>query len=218
MNSYPRSATVRAAEDVTVLEMGRNVLYILQRSKTLQGDARRARIAAGRSTTTSGACRSSRPWPRTPPSSPGSCDLLRDRVTLERKNNGELIFEQGDPADAFYLIRTGFVKVAQSHMGGRARPELPRAGRLLRRDRPAGRPARGPGPGRQRRPDGPRPARRWTTSTSSRSPPRRSTRSSTSSPRSAARSSSWPSSGSRTPPRRSTRSRTCRWPSSSARA
>ena len=34
MNSYPRSATVRAAEDVTVLEMGRNVLYILQRSKT----------------------------------------------------------------------------------------------------------------------------------------------------------------------------------------
>ncbi len=45
------------------------------------------------------------------------CDLLRERVTLERKNNGELIFAQDDPADAFYLIRTGFVKVAQSHMG-----------------------------------------------------------------------------------------------------
>ena len=29
-----------------------------------------------------------------------------------------MIFEQGDPADAFYLVRTGFMKVAQSHMGG----------------------------------------------------------------------------------------------------
>ena len=33
MSFYPRSATVRAAEDVTVLEMLRNVLYILQRNK-----------------------------------------------------------------------------------------------------------------------------------------------------------------------------------------
>ena len=33
MNSYPRSATVQAEEDCTVLEMLRNVLYILQRNK-----------------------------------------------------------------------------------------------------------------------------------------------------------------------------------------
>src|SRR5262249_8101252 len=33
MSFYPRSATVRATEDCTVLEMLRNVLYILQRSK-----------------------------------------------------------------------------------------------------------------------------------------------------------------------------------------
>jgi CRP-like cAMP-binding protein/NAD-dependent dihydropyrimidine dehydrogenase PreA subunit len=68
MNSYPRSATVTAAEDVTVLEMDRNVLYILQRSKR----SRRCWTSATAgmpSTTTSGPCRSSRRWPRTPASS-----------------------------------------------------------------------------------------------------------------------------------------------------
>jgi len=33
INNYPRSATVQAEEDCTLLEMLRNVLYILQRSK-----------------------------------------------------------------------------------------------------------------------------------------------------------------------------------------
>ncbi len=116
MNSYPRSATVRAAEDVTVLEMGRNVLYILQRSKSSKAmlDERYRRRAIDNHLR-------SVPIFSAVAQDPGEyarlCDLLRDRVTLERKNNGELIFEQNDPADAFYLIRTGFVKVAQSHMG-----------------------------------------------------------------------------------------------------
>src|SRR5262249_12024977 len=33
MNNYPRSATVRAKTDVTVLEITRNVLFILQRNR-----------------------------------------------------------------------------------------------------------------------------------------------------------------------------------------
>ncbi len=116
MNSYPRSATVRAAEDVTVLEMGRNVLYILQRSKSSKAilDDRYRRRAIDNHLRSvpifSAVAQDAAEYARL-------CDLLRERVTLERKNNGELIFEQGDPADAFYLIRTGFVKVAQSHMG-----------------------------------------------------------------------------------------------------
>ncbi len=116
MNSYPRSATVRAAEDVTVLEMGRNVLYILQRSKSSkaiidEGYRRKAIDNHLRSVPIfASLARDEVEFKRL-------VDLLRDRVTLERKNNGELIFEQNDPADAFYLIRTGFVKVAQSHMG-----------------------------------------------------------------------------------------------------
>ena len=116
MNSYPRSATVRAAEDVTVLEMGRNVLYILQRSKSSKAmlDERYRRRAIDNHLRSvpifAAVARDAAEYARL-------CDLLRERVTLERKNNGELIFSQGDPADAFYLIRTGFVKVAQSHMG-----------------------------------------------------------------------------------------------------
>lgn len=116
MNNYPRSATVTAAEDVSVLEMGRNVLYILQRSKRSKAmlDERYRRRAIDshlRSVPIFAAvARNAAEYVRL-------CDLLRERVTLERKNNGERIFEQGDPADAFYLIRTGFVKVAQSHMG-----------------------------------------------------------------------------------------------------
>ena len=36
MSFYPRSATVRAAEDCTLLEMLRNVLYIMQRSPSFR--------------------------------------------------------------------------------------------------------------------------------------------------------------------------------------
>jgi CRP-like cAMP-binding protein/NAD-dependent dihydropyrimidine dehydrogenase PreA subunit len=116
MNSYPRSATVSAAEDVTVLEMGRNVLYILQRSKKSKAilDERYRRRAIDNHLRSvpifAEVARNQAEYVRL-------CDLLRDRVELDRKNNGELIFEQGDPADGFYLIRTGFVKVSQRHMG-----------------------------------------------------------------------------------------------------
>jgi CRP-like cAMP-binding protein/Fe-S-cluster-containing hydrogenase component 2 len=116
MNSYPRSATVTAAEDVTVLEMDRNVLYILQRSKRSKAmlDDRYRRRAIDNHLRSvpifSALAKNAAEFSRL-------VDLLRDRVTLERKNNGEPIFSQGDPADSFYLIRTGFVKVAQSHMG-----------------------------------------------------------------------------------------------------
>ena len=116
MNSYPRSAVVAAAEDVTVLEMDRNVLYILRRSKRSRAmlDDRYRRRAIDNHLRSvpifSAVARDAGEFRRL-------VDLLRESVTLERKANGELIFEQGDPADDFSLIRTGFVKVAQSHMG-----------------------------------------------------------------------------------------------------
>jgi len=117
MNSYPRSATVQAEEDCTVLEMLRNVLYILQRNKRsrawleeryrartinnhlrsvpvfadlLQDDARFAHFV----------------------------DYLRPRVELVRLAPGEVVFRQGDPADHFYLVRLGFIKVTQNRPGG----------------------------------------------------------------------------------------------------
>ena len=44
-------------------------------------------------------------------------DRLVDRVTLNSYSKGDLIFSEGDDADAFYLIRYGFVKVSQNNNG-----------------------------------------------------------------------------------------------------
>ena len=116
MNSYPRSATCTADGDLTVLEMDRNVLAILQRSK----QARAMLEERYRRRSIDGHLRSV-PIFSTLAGDPAAfihlTDLLRDQVTLERKASGETIFEQGDSADAFFLIRTGFVKVARSNMG-----------------------------------------------------------------------------------------------------
>ena len=43
---------------------------------------------------------------------------LRERVELIRYSPGEVIVRQGDAADAFYLVRLGFVKVSERHPGG----------------------------------------------------------------------------------------------------
>ena len=45
-------------------------------------------------------------------------DSLRENVELLRFAPGQVICRQGDPADAFYLVRMGFVKVSQAHPGG----------------------------------------------------------------------------------------------------
>ncbi|HEX8200359.1 MAG TPA: cyclic nucleotide-binding domain-containing protein [Isosphaeraceae bacterium] len=117
MSSYPRSATVRAATECTVLELGRNVLYILQRNKKSKAmlDERYRRRAVeshlrGVSEFTD-LVRDEAEFARL-------VNFLRPRVDLVRVGNGEVIFRQGDPADRFYLIRIGFVKVAQEHPGG----------------------------------------------------------------------------------------------------
>ena len=43
---------------------------------------------------------------------------LRETVELVRYSPGQVICRQGDPADSFYLVRIGFVKVSQAHPGG----------------------------------------------------------------------------------------------------
>ena len=44
-------------------------------------------------------------------------EKLAERVTLHTYRKGEVIFNQGDEADAFYLVRYGFVKVEQKTDG-----------------------------------------------------------------------------------------------------
>src|SRR3954466_14069705 len=43
---------------------------------------------------------------------------LRVRIELLRYSPGETIVRQGDSADAFYLVRLGFVKVTERRPGG----------------------------------------------------------------------------------------------------
>ncbi len=45
-------------------------------------------------------------------------EFLRNRVQLIRVHPGQVIFRQGDKADHFYMVRVGFVKVSQTRPGG----------------------------------------------------------------------------------------------------
>lgn len=118
MSYYPRSATVAAAEDCTVLEMLRNVLYIMQRSPSFRLDLEakyRSRAIEGhlRGVPLFAPLRSDENQFRR------IVDALRPRIALVRCEPGDVIFRQGAPAtDGLYLVRTGFVKVSQSRPGG----------------------------------------------------------------------------------------------------
>jgi CRP-like cAMP-binding protein/NAD-dependent dihydropyrimidine dehydrogenase PreA subunit/ferredoxin len=122
MSYYPRSATVRAATDCTMLEMLRNVLDILQRNKTF-----RAQLDANyRKRALEGHLRS---VPVFAGLTADFIDHLRTRVELLRFTPGQVICRQGDPADSFYLVRVGFVKVSEQHPGGElVLAYLPRGG------------------------------------------------------------------------------------------
>lgn len=112
MSFYPRSATVRAVEDCQVLEMLRNILdFLLKKSKTLKrhlDEAYRQRAMDNHL----------RSVPIFAGLTDAFLDHLRQRVELLRLDPGEVICRQGEAADSFYLIRLGFVKVAQQHPGG----------------------------------------------------------------------------------------------------
>ena len=118
MNFYPRSATVRAAEDCTVLEMLRNVLYIMQRNPsfraTLERNYRERAINNHlRNVTLFAPLRDDRA------AFDSLIDDLKRKVRFRRCEPGEVIFRQGMPAtDGLYVVRTGFVKVSQNRRGG----------------------------------------------------------------------------------------------------
>jgi CRP-like cAMP-binding protein/Fe-S-cluster-containing hydrogenase component 2 len=111
MSFHPRSATVRAKTPVVVLEMLRNVLDILQKNKTFRADLDRKYRQRALETH----IRSVPVFASMPAEFIG---YLRDRVELIRFSPGEVIVRQGDAADAFYLVRMGFVKVTERHPGG----------------------------------------------------------------------------------------------------
>ncbi len=109
---YPRSATVRARTRVQVLEMLPNILnnvfYNTPAFRERLNDNYRNRALDNHL----------RSVPVFKNLSQEFLDYLRKRVELVHCSPGQVICRQGDPADAFYLIRLGFVKVSQEFPGG----------------------------------------------------------------------------------------------------
>ena len=110
MSFYPRSATVRAKTDCVMLEMLRNVLDVMQKNKTF-----RAKLEANYRGRALGTHLRSVPIFSTV--SEDFIDTLRDRVELIRYAPGQVICSEGEPADSFFLIRIGFVRVSQQRNG-----------------------------------------------------------------------------------------------------
>jgi CRP-like cAMP-binding protein/Fe-S-cluster-containing dehydrogenase component/ferredoxin len=111
MSYYPRSATVRAATDCRVLEMLRNVLDIMQRNKSFREQLDRTYKQRALESHL-------RSVPVLASLTPEFIDHLKSRVELIRYLPGQVICAQGEPADSFYLVRLGFVKVSESRPGG----------------------------------------------------------------------------------------------------
>jgi len=111
MSLYPRSATVRAVEETVVLEMLRNVLSVLQRNRRFKAQLDETYRQRALETHL-----------RSVPIFDGVTDdflrQLATRTELVRFEPGQIIFRQGDPAESFYLVRIGFVKVTKSFPGG----------------------------------------------------------------------------------------------------
>jgi CRP-like cAMP-binding protein/Pyruvate/2-oxoacid:ferredoxin oxidoreductase delta subunit/ferredoxin len=111
MSLYPRSATVRAQTDCVMLEMLRNVLDIMQRNKNFRAQIDKTYRERALDTHL-------RAVPVFAELTDEFIGSLREKVELVRYTPGQVICRQGDTADAFYLVRIGFVKVSQAHPGG----------------------------------------------------------------------------------------------------
>jgi len=111
LSYYPRSATVRAVEETEVLEMLRNVLYILRKNKRFKAELDRRYRERALSTHL-------RSVPSLAHLSADFIDGLCQHAELRDYEPGEVICRQGESADAFLIVRIGFVKVTQRFAGG----------------------------------------------------------------------------------------------------
>jgi Fe-S-cluster-containing dehydrogenase component len=116
MNQYPRSATITAAsDDCQVLEILRNVLYMLQRTQASK--EKLDQLYRERSLDTH--LRKVPLFENLPPGVFAAVlEFLKQRVKLIRAHPSQVIFREGDRADHFYMVRIGFVKVSRRSSGG----------------------------------------------------------------------------------------------------
>ena len=111
MNFYPRSATVRAETEVAAYEMLRNVLDIMMKNKTFRAQIDQNYRRRALETHLRGV-------PMFAELAPDFIEHLKDNVELLRFAPGQIIAQQGEPADSFFLVRIGFVKISESYPGG----------------------------------------------------------------------------------------------------
>src|SRR6202790_1755241 len=111
MNFYPRSATVIAESDVVALEMLRMFLDIMLKNKTFRGQLDQTYRRRALENHLRGV-------PMFADLSPDFIEHLKESVELQRFAPGQTIALQGDPADSFYLVRIGFVKISENYPGG----------------------------------------------------------------------------------------------------
>lgn len=127
----PRSATVRAKGDCVMIEMLRVVLDMLLGTRDVDADTKastKVKAPTFKGTSFKKAMDEkyrARSLSNHLSSVPLFATLgeeflgyLRDRAELVSCGKGQVICKQGDTADAFYLIRSGLVRVSQSMPGG----------------------------------------------------------------------------------------------------
>ena len=130
LNYYPRSATVRARDYAEVFEVRRNLLFALQRvpeSRQILTDVYRRhaiesliRTADWFQNVSDENREAARKylldaWNQ-PRSSPDA-GAARKQIELVQLAPGQVIYREGEQADAFYIIRIGHVKVSQAAGG-----------------------------------------------------------------------------------------------------
>ena len=111
MNFYPRSAAVIAESDVVAFEMLRNVLDIMLKNKTFRAQLDQTYRRRALENHLRGV-------PMFADLSLDFIEHLKESVELQRFAPGQTIALQGDPADSFYLVRIGFVKISENYPGG----------------------------------------------------------------------------------------------------
>jgi len=102
---------VIAESDVVAFEMLRNVLDIMLKNKTFRGQLDQTYRRRALENHLRGV-------PMFADLSPDFIEHLKESVELQRFAPGQTIALQGDPADSFYLVRIGFVKISENYPGG----------------------------------------------------------------------------------------------------
>ncbi|MBW3600672.1 MAG: cyclic nucleotide-binding domain-containing protein, partial [Planctomycetes bacterium] len=121
MSDYPRTATVTVIGPGELLEIRRNVLYVLQRNPQAREMLDRVYRERAIETMLRPPRDADRERPLFAELSPDerkqAREFLRDRVRLVRVDPGQIICRQGEAVDDFYLVRIGYVKVSQTYYG-----------------------------------------------------------------------------------------------------